>query len=144
MRRMFTDDFSSDASRGFQGNGALHAKSGLVFPGSQLRETRSSGGIAIVASDPSSHIVRAVGGGCGCRRAWIRSRGEVRAGGLLEKVLDAVGVSLVFRDRPEDVAVRPLAKRGFFDFWNKISPGLGGEADLFTASSGFSKACGPS
>ncbi len=32
------------------------------------------------------------------------------------------GVRLVMMDRPEDLELRPLAKRGFFAFWKQLSP----------------------
>jgi len=36
--------------------------------------------------------------------------------------LAAAGVSLALVDRPEDLALRPLATRGFFQFWEKLRP----------------------
>lgn len=40
----------------------------------------------------------------------------------IERALEDAGVRLVLVDRPEDLALRPLAKRGFFDFWKKLAP----------------------
>ena len=38
----------------------------------------------------------------------------------LQSALDQVGIALIFFDRPEDLALRPLATGGFFSFWEKI------------------------
>lgn len=46
----------------------------------------------------------------------------------VRNALAAAGVRLALMDRPEDVVLRPLAKRGFFDFWKKLHPML--EADF--------------
>jgi hypothetical protein len=34
--------------------------------------------------------------------------------------MEAAGIRLVLVDRPEDVALRPLANGGFFQFWEKL------------------------
>lgn len=34
------------------------------------------------------------------------------------------GLNVVYKDRPEDLRLRPLAKAGFFGFWKKIAPSI--------------------
>lgn len=48
----------------------------------------------------------------------------------IERTLADAGIRLAWVDRPEDLALRPLAKRGFFDFWKKLSPGWSGTAQI--------------
>jgi len=48
----------------------------------------------------------------------------------IERALADAGVRLALVDRPEDLALRPLAKRGFFDFWRKIAPRWSGGGQL--------------
>lgn len=62
----------------------------------------------------------------------------------LERIRAALareGIRLVCIDRPHDLAMRPLAKRGFFDFWKRLGPQLreNHEPGLFPAGSHFSK-----
>lgn len=59
----------------------------------------------------------------------------------LRRALEASGIGLVLIDRPDDLALRPLAKRGFFNFWKKLAPRLRehGEPTLFGVASCFSK-----
>jgi deoxyribodipyrimidine photo-lyase len=39
----------------------------------------------------------------------------------LQAELQLAGIQLCLLDRPEDLSLRPLATRGFFDFWKRIS-----------------------
>jgi deoxyribodipyrimidine photo-lyase len=43
----------------------------------------------------------------------------------LQAALSNVGIELIFFDRPEDLALRPLATGGFFGFWEKMQKTLG-------------------
>ncbi len=38
----------------------------------------------------------------------------------LQAELSIAGIELIFFDRPEDIAIRPLATGGFFSFWEKM------------------------
>jgi hypothetical protein len=42
----------------------------------------------------------------------------------LQAELSIAGIELIFFDRPEDIAIRPLATGGFFSFWEKIQKSL--------------------
>ena len=44
----------------------------------------------------------------------------------LQAALSNAGIELIFFDRPEDVALRPLATSGFFGFWEKMQKLLEG------------------
>ena len=44
----------------------------------------------------------------------------------LQAALSNAGIELIFFDRPEDVALRPLATGGFFGFWEKMQKLLEG------------------
>lgn len=44
--------------------------------------------------------------------------------GELEAALTKAGIDLVLFDRPEDLALRPLATGGFFGFWEKMQKSL--------------------
>jgi len=59
----------------------------------------------------------------------------------IRHILESSGVRLVLIDRPEDLALRPLAKRGFFDFWKKLAPRIREQSEpaLFGVASCFSK-----
>jgi hypothetical protein len=48
----------------------------------------------------------------------------------IEHTLADAGIRLVWVDRPEDLELRPLAKRGFFDFWKKLAPRWSSDAQL--------------
>ena len=43
----------------------------------------------------------------------------------LQAALSNVGIELIFFDRPEDLALRPLANGGFLGFWEKMQKTLG-------------------
>jgi hypothetical protein len=64
----------------------------------------------------------------------------------VHQALADAGVRLALCDRPEDLVLRPMAKRGFFDFWKTLSPKLRHrwEMDLFRDASGFSNGRAPS
>lgn len=50
----------------------------------------------------------------------------------LQAELSIAGIELVLFDRPEDIALRPLATGGFFNFWEKMQKSMkadGGERD---------------
>ena len=42
----------------------------------------------------------------------------------LQAELSIAGIELIFFDRPEDIALRPLATGGFFSFWEKMQKSL--------------------
>jgi len=44
--------------------------------------------------------------------------------GHLQAALSNAGIELIFFDRPEDLALRPLATGGFFGFWEKMQKSL--------------------
>ena len=44
----------------------------------------------------------------------------------LHAALSNAGIELIFLDRPEDLALRPLATGGFFGFWEKMQKSLEG------------------
>lgn len=46
------------------------------------------------------------------------------------QLLGEVGVRLVLLDRPEDLTLRPLAKRGFFAFWKDVLSKIARETNL--------------
>ncbi len=57
----------------------------------------------------------------------------------IQRVLDDAGIHLALFDRPGDLALRPLARRGFFDFWKKLAPRIREkhEPGLFPVGSDF-------
>ena len=44
--------------------------------------------------------------------------------GHLQAALSNAGIELIFFDRPEDLALRPLATGGFFSYWEKMQKSL--------------------
>jgi hypothetical protein len=42
----------------------------------------------------------------------------------LQTTLTKSGIDLLLLDRPEDLALRPLATAGFFGFWEKIQKSI--------------------
>ena len=44
--------------------------------------------------------------------------------GHLQAALSNAGIELIFFDRPEDLALRPLATSGFFSYWEKMQKSL--------------------
>jgi deoxyribodipyrimidine photo-lyase len=108
----------------------------LGFPSQKQAWLRSALGDAAARAEAhwqvpvtQNHAVDLVGGLVG----WARAVGLAQVLALRPEVgpladwvaaqgaeLESAGIRLVLLDRPEDVALRPLASGGFFQFWEKL------------------------